>query len=246
MVGKSIAEDREDRYFGLVQSLDKQPRRRLHDVLQEQGLQMNQEITFLTDGEDSVRNLAGYMSPCAEHVLDWFHVTMRLTVLRQFAKGLVNHHHDREEAEEIDRELRRIKGYLWHGNIRSALPCLDDLVTDLDCLETDYSSIKAFRKGLDEFRTYIANNTLTIPNYAERHRYGERVSTAFVESTVNTVVGKRFSKRQQMRWSKPGAHLLLQTRTRVLDCTLKAKFQSWYPELFNAANTNPEMEKAAA
>ena len=37
---------------------------------------------------------------------------------------------------------------------------------------------------------------------------GERVSTAFVESTVNTVVGKRFSKRQQMRRSKPGAHLI--------------------------------------
>ena len=54
-------------------------------------------------------------------------------------------------------------------------------------------------------------------NYAERHRYGEQVSTAFVESTVNTVVGKRFSKRQQMSWSKPGAHVMLQTRTRVAE-----------------------------
>jgi hypothetical protein len=25
------------------------------------------------------------MSPCAEHCLDWFHVTMRLTVLTQYA-----------------------------------------------------------------------------------------------------------------------------------------------------------------
>ena len=46
-----------------------------------------------------------------------------------------------------------------------------------------------------------------IPNYAERRRYGERVSTGFVESAINTVVGKRFGKRQQMQWSKPGAHL---------------------------------------
>lgn len=52
-----------------------------------------------------------------------------------------------------------------------------------------------------------------IPNYAERRRYGERVSTGFVESTVNTVVGKRFGKRQQMRWSKLGAHHMLQIRT---------------------------------
>ena len=56
----------------------------------------------------------------------------------------------------------------------------------------------------------------------------ERVWTAFVESKVNTVVGKRFSKRQQMRWSKSGAHLMLQTRTRVLDGTLRTRFQSWY------------------
>ena len=49
---------------------------------------------------------------------------------------------------------------------------------------------------------------LVLPNYAERRRYGERVSTGFVESAINTVVGKRFDKRQQMRWSKGGAHLM--------------------------------------
>jgi hypothetical protein len=30
------------------------------------------------------------MSPQAEHVLDWFHVTMRLTVMRQLALGVSN------------------------------------------------------------------------------------------------------------------------------------------------------------
>ena len=33
MVGESITVDREDRYFGLVQSLDEKPGRRLHDVV---------------------------------------------------------------------------------------------------------------------------------------------------------------------------------------------------------------------
>ena len=85
-VGKSMAEDRGDRYFGLVQSLDRKPKRRLHELPVEQGLQMNQEITFLTDGGDNVRNLAAYISPRAEHLLDWFHITMRLTVLGRYAK----------------------------------------------------------------------------------------------------------------------------------------------------------------
>jgi len=29
-----------------------------------------------------------FMSPQAEHILDWFHVSMRLQVLNQMAKGL--------------------------------------------------------------------------------------------------------------------------------------------------------------
>ena len=78
-----------------------------------------------------------------------------------------------------------------------------------------------------------------IPNYAERRRHGERVSTGLVDSAVNTVVGKRFGKRQQMRWSKPGAHLMLQARTRALDGTLREKFEQWYPGL----NTGDEAGK---
>lgn len=237
MVGKSIAEDSDDRYFGLVQSLDLKPKRRLREILRDQGLQMNQEITFLTDGGDSVRNIAADMSPCAEHVLDWFHITMRLTVLGRYAKGLA--HHDEENALKTQRGLKRIKGYLWNGNHHEAAPCINDLECDLDDLETDYLGIKAFRKGVTQFHTYITRNAHTIPNYAERHRHGERVSTAFVESTVNTVVGKRFAKRQQMRWSKPGAHLMLQTRTRTLDGTLRPKFEEWYPGL---ATTKPANE----
>ena len=151
---------------------------------------------------------------------------MRLTVLGQYAKGLA--HHDHEEAHAIERELKRIKGSLY-SNHREALACIDGLANDLDDLEdvpTTYPGIKVFRKSVDEFRTYVRRNAHTIANYAERHRYGERVSTAFAEPTVNAVVGKRFAKRQQMRWSKRGAHLMLQTRTRVLDDTLRAKFQS--------------------
>ena len=49
-----------------------------------------------------------------------------------------------------------------------------------------------------------------------------------------------------MRWSEPGAHLMLQTRTRVLDDTLRAKFQSWYPALFNVHNPDHTEQELAA
>src|ERR1700757_4698508 len=76
-----------------------------------------------------------------------------------------------------------------------------------------------------EFETYIRNNSQFIPNFGERRRQGETISTAFVESTINQVVSGRFVKKQQMQWTLRGAHLLLQTRTRVLNEDLDNLFR---------------------
>jgi hypothetical protein len=102
---------------------------------------------------------------------------------------------------------------------------------------------RSMLKALRDFRVYITTNTQLIPNYDERWRYGEAIATGFVESTVNQVVSKRFVKRrQQMKWSPRGAHLLLQTRTRVLNDELRQTFQRWYPGMQN----DGEELKAAA
>jgi len=57
--------------------------------------------------------LAGLPEPAGEAHLDWFHVTMRITVLRQFAKGLIQL--DEQIGGDIDHTLERMKWYLWHG-----------------------------------------------------------------------------------------------------------------------------------
>jgi hypothetical protein len=62
-------------------------------------------------------------------------------------------------------------------------------------------------------------------NYGERFRAGERISLCLADSTVNAVISKRFAKRQQMQWTKRGAHLLLQTRTRAPNGTLRPLFE---------------------
>ena len=66
-------------------------------------------------------------------------------------------------------------------------------------------------KAVEEFHTYIENNKGFIPNYGERYRAGERISTGFVESAVHQVISKRMVKKQQMQWTQRGAHLLLQS-----------------------------------
>jgi hypothetical protein len=91
IVGKStlsFIEDEDDKApsskrFGFVQTLDTKPKRRLYAVLQSQGLQMNQDIAFLSDGNDTLRELQLEMSPQATHILDWFHL-VRQEVARVF------------------------------------------------------------------------------------------------------------------------------------------------------------------
>jgi hypothetical protein len=78
---------------------------------------MNQPITFLSDGGETVRNLQRYLSPQAEQVLDWFHITMRISTMRQMAKGLPA----APPLQDLDEELERVKCYLWHGNVFHAL-----------------------------------------------------------------------------------------------------------------------------
>ncbi len=60
----------------------------------------------------------------------------------------------------------------------------------------------------------------------------------------NAVVSKRFAKRQQMQWTRRGAHLLLQTRTRAVDGTLQPLFERGYPGLAN--DNSPGAGQAAA
>jgi hypothetical protein len=96
-------------------------------------------------------------------------------------------------------------------------------------LASPYSGLTWLAKATAGLATYIGNNAAAIVNYSERWDHGEIIS--FAEATVDLIVSRRFAKKQQMQWSKKGAHLLLQTRTRTLDGTLHDLFTTWYPAM---------------
>jgi hypothetical protein len=154
IAGKAIPACGRPACFGYVQTYDTKPRRRLFEVLRSQGMAANQQVTFLTDGGEDIRDLPCYLNAQAEHLLDWFHLTMRITVMAGMAKSL-------------------------------------------------------------------------------------RPPPAFTESAVNQVISKRMVKKQQMRWTPRGAHLLLQVRTRVLNDQLASDFHRWYPGLSRTVDPIP-------
>lgn len=128
IVAKSLSKTRTPMRMGFVQKLDKRPARRLMAMLDRHGVQANQQITFLSDGADNLRDLQFNMHPETEHVLDWFHCAMRFTVLGQFAKGLTSA--DPEPGEEVKGLLESAKWYLWHGNVNQALEALEEACFD--------------------------------------------------------------------------------------------------------------------
>lgn len=197
IAGKSMPTDGPAKCFAFVQKIDTKPKRRLFEVLRGQGMQANQQVTFLTDGGEDIRDLPLYLNPHSEHYLDWFHITMRITVMSNMAKSLRCPPPDPDFpslssldlAAEVGSQLESLKWFLWHGNTFRAHQILDDLQVDLDTDEPGPEQSK-LATYLAEFAGYIRANTDRIPNYGERRRCGETISTAFVESTVNQVVSK--------------------------------------------------------
>ena len=203
IVGQSVPEDRDARYVGLVHGYDRKQKRRLFDVLKSQGLQPNQDVTFLTDGGEEIRALTELVTPESEHVLDWFHITMRVTVLEQYARGVV--HHDEAAGQHLLDSLESIKWLLWHGNQHRTKEAIEIFEDETDGLEVDYQNLRKFVRTAHEFAVYSKTNEGSLINYGERYRAGERISSCLAQSTVNAVISKRFAKRQQMQWTKRGA-----------------------------------------
>jgi hypothetical protein len=264
IAGKSILafhrDDPEDappssKCFALVQGFDTKPKRRLFDLLRSQGMQANQQVTFFTDGGETVRTLTDYLHPDAEHILDWFHITMKITVLQQCARGLARAKAFPDDARTLERRVESVKHYLWHGNVATALEGLENLDADLECWgcdcdgnphpQPDSGAAARMLKYVRELATYITNNAGFIINYGERYHNGERISTGFAESTVNHVVSKRMVKKQQMQWTPEGAHLLLQVRTQVLNGDWDDTFRTWYPQFRRLPESGSGTREAA-
>jgi hypothetical protein len=108
---------------------------------------------------------------------------MRLTVLNQTAKGLPEKISDGTDEYELRpgvlKDLERVKWYLWHGNVFQALKELEGLELDLESasFESKDQTTRKVLKGVEELHTYVRQNRQFIPNYGERYRNGELISS---------------------------------------------------------------------
>lgn len=91
-----------------------------------------------------------------------------------------------------------------------------------------------------DFFAYLQGNKATLAAYGKRHHAGKLISTAMAESAVNQVINARMCKRQQMRWTPRGAHLLAPLRCAVINGDLAEKLKVY--ETANVEEISPEVQ----
>ena len=103
----------------------------------------------MSDGGENVRRVQEYLHPFSEHLIDWFYITMRLTVLQQQTKALQEERP--ETGADVSKQLESVKHLLWHGNTEEALERLGDLLVDLSFIQARSNAAKKVADGLSEF-----------------------------------------------------------------------------------------------
>jgi hypothetical protein len=199
----------------------------LRGVLHGLGATPDTPVTILSDGAEGPRSLgeAASVGP-THHVLDWFHLSMRVQHVAQAAIGWPDASaEDRKAGASLAETIERIRWRLWHGQVRRGLDLIAETVAMLQTkAETQSPATSAALKVtrlLGDLETYVCGQSDIIIDYATARRREEPISTAVTESTVQWLLHRRMNAQQQMRWTPRGAHLMLKVRCAVMNGTLE-------------------------
>lgn len=203
--------------------------RQLRGVLHGLGATSATPATILSDGAVGPRSLGEAASPGpTHHVLDWFHLAMRIQHPAQAAKSWPGKtEDDRQAGKRLAETIERIRWRLWHGQVRRSLDLIEETAARLEAMAEDTASVAAAQKVarlLRDLETYVSGQSEIIIDYATARRCGEPISTAITESTVQWLLHRRMNAQQQMRWSPRGAHLMLKVRTAAMNGTLDREY----------------------
>lgn len=216
------------RYFVTSSTEQTAIRDRALHALQREGYCGFGDVTVISDGAEILKRLPRAMPRPTAHIIDWFHIAMKIQPMQQIADHMARSRSGHFEAlPGIDRDIRAVKWRLWHGRVDRAIRDLEQLLARLKDSQGDGEfSIARLHSLGSQLLTYVRSNRGAIINYGKRYRAGLRVATTLAESAVNSLVGKRMIKKQQMRWSLHGAHMLMQVRTADLNGELRDRLRA--------------------
>jgi hypothetical protein len=228
IAGKALDRDGHATRFAFVRNGGSVAVSAIGFALQHCGVNEATSVTVLTDGDAGLRAIQQQVAPNADHILDWFHLSMRFKNLEQLAKGIIAIADGGARAHALA-EIDHAKWRIWNGLTERGIVGLIDLGqwAQARCFE-HIPLLKKLTHTLLETIRYLELNADSMPDYGKRYRAGQRISTGFVESAVNEIVAKRMVKKQQMRWNRYTVQRFLDVRIHVLNGSLEDAFRHWH------------------
>ena len=226
--GRGGRGDAGGRYFVTANTEQRAIRDRTWHALRREGYRGFGDVTVLSDGAEILKRLPRALPKPTTHIIDWFHIAMRVQPMQQIADCMVRSQSGLSESlSSIDREITGVKWRLWHGRVDRAIRSLEGLLARLKPSEQEgIFSLERLHSLGSQLLSYIRSNRGAIVNYGQRYRAGLRVATTLAESAVNSLVGKRMLKKQQMRWTLNGAQMLMQVRTAEINGELRDRLRA--------------------
>ena len=158
-----------------------------------QGMTIETHITALCDGANNCWNVVDSLEEQCHsitRIVDWFHIAMRFKNISL--------------SKELAEKLNRLKWCIWHGMADEGLSRFDEIIAQ--------ASVDKMKERLTKLQSYLGNNKNYLVNYSERYKTGKVISSSLAESTIESLINKRCKGKQHMKWSREGAHPLLQIR----------------------------------
>jgi len=116
-------------------------RSRTLQALQHEGYVGRGEVTVLSDGAEIMKRLPRALPKPAAHIIDWFHIAMKIQPLQQAADHVARAA-DSSTNKSIADDVRSVKWKLWHGQVDRAIDRLENITRELEiqCTRGDRSA----------------------------------------------------------------------------------------------------------
>ncbi|KAF3996046.1 hypothetical protein [Glaciimonas immobilis] len=179
---------------------------RFHHFLHRHDVPIDAPVAIISDGGEDVAYPTYLPWRPVQRIFDWFHIAMRFEHILQRIRGM--RHAQPDDAATLMKEVEPAKWRLWHGRAQGAIERLREVA------KITSGKLQEQVKGM---LGYPGSDQSRLINYGARYRAGFPISTSLAESAVNFVIGDRFKKKRQMRWTLAGANALLHIRVADLN-----------------------------
>ncbi len=222
--GKVLGEDGECTRFAFATNEYEHGLRQIRHALEELRVDEKAQIAVLSDGDAGLRTVQWEVAPESEHILDWFHIGMRFEQLLDASRAMQKAAPAVDGAESAHDLATRAKWALWKGQADKTFARLEELRRWPLSERGPTPEVRNLHRHATDLLKHFRANQDSPPDYGERQRKGEPISTGWVESTIHEIIAKRMAKAEQMRWNRWAVQPFLEVRSAVLNDTLAGSF----------------------